>query len=214
MSSGAPDAAMSESGYVLVFDGGELALYGPDGAEVLTVAAVSGTPGSSPEDQTRSDYGPIPEGVYQVVPDEYRVGGPGGFFSRLGDWGDFAVDIHPIRETDTFGRDGFLLHGGSTRGSIGCIDVGPNDGAVYNALKDIEGSIRVEVKYDNPNAFKWTEGDYAGWDQPGGPPVDWSRPSAGFSMEADSAARSFNMEEYHKVEDTPGYTYDETWSSR
>jgi hypothetical protein len=38
-------------------------------------------------------------------------------------WGDFRLTIHPFRTTDTFCRGGFFIHGGSTPGSIGCIDL-------------------------------------------------------------------------------------------
>jgi hypothetical protein len=213
MSNETSDSGMSDSGYVLEFDGGELTLYGPDASELLRVDACSGVPGSGPEDQARSDYGPIPEGEYRVFPDEYRVGGPGGFFSRvLGqDWGNFAIDVHPDSGTETFGRTEMLIHGGFTRGSKGCIDVGPNDEKVYEALKDIDGSLKLKVEYDNPNAFDWKENEYVGWDQPGGPPVDWKRPDPG-SMEKDHQDRTFNMEEFHKQPlDDPGYIYDESW---
>lgn len=38
-------------------------------------------------------------------------------------WGDYRWALKPKKGTDTFGRSSFYLHGGSTPGSIGCIDL-------------------------------------------------------------------------------------------
>ena len=38
-------------------------------------------------------------------------------------WGDYRWALEPLKGTNTFGRDSFYLHGGSTPGSIGCIDL-------------------------------------------------------------------------------------------
>ena len=33
------------------------------------------------------------------------------------------MSIHPFTTTETYGRGGFLLHGGSNPGSAGCVDL-------------------------------------------------------------------------------------------
>jgi L,D-transpeptidase catalytic domain len=163
------------NGYWLNFDGGELTVHAPDGQTVMTLPAVSGKPGSNAADQDKRDYGPLPEGTYRIEASEFLIGGPGRF--SLGDWGSFAIDLHADGGTDTHGRSGFLIHGGVERGSAGCIDVGPADKDLYAALKDVAGPIYVTIRYDNPNAFNWVEGDTA-WDVPAGIPQwhNWARP--------------------------------------
>ncbi|WP_162629258.1 DUF2778 domain-containing protein [Moritella yayanosii] len=41
-----------------------------------------------------------------------------------GDWGDWRIRLYPEKNTKTFGRDGFFIHGGDINGSAGCIDIG------------------------------------------------------------------------------------------
>ena len=41
-----------------------------------------------------------------------------------GDWGDWRIRLKPLQTTDTHGRDNFFIHGGDTKGSAGCIDIG------------------------------------------------------------------------------------------
>jgi hypothetical protein len=139
-------------GYSLHFDGAELTVTSPSGDSIATYPAVSGKPGSEASFQNQEDVGPIPEGTWQFEPSDFLVGGPGGIGS-LADWGQYAVDLRPANVTDTFGRDKFLIHGGIERGSGGCIDVGPNDKALYDTLKNVSGPVYVTVRYDNPNAF-------------------------------------------------------------
>lgn len=74
--------------------------------------------------------GPIPVGMYYIDPADLSDPNIIGDLARNyrpdspGDWGDFRVRIKPFSSTNTFGRDGFFLHGGSYSGSAGCIDVG------------------------------------------------------------------------------------------
>lgn len=44
--------------------------------------------------------------------------------NTTGDWGDWRITLSPLSTTDTMGRSGFFIHGGSTPGSAGCIDIG------------------------------------------------------------------------------------------
>ena len=38
-------------------------------------------------------------------------------------WGEQRITIHPRHQTATLGRGGFFIHGGTTWGSAGCIDL-------------------------------------------------------------------------------------------
>lgn len=70
--------------------------------------------------------GPIPIGKYTANPKE--LSDPNVLqqvkLSFYGDWGDWNIPFHPKAGTNTFGRTGFYLHGGSKEGSAGCIDIG------------------------------------------------------------------------------------------
>jgi hypothetical protein len=66
-------------------------------------------------------------------------------------WGDYRWALQPKKGTNTLGRNSFYLHGGSTPGSIGCIDLITNseDFAKYYAKwKEKTGNKTIEVKID------------------------------------------------------------------
>ena len=110
----------------LYFDGSRLVMRG--GSKQYSYSAVSGFPGSrgnfdySPARQRLRNAGPIPEGVYWIRPDELWTN---AWYKRASTaaWGNYRITIHPFISTTTFGRGGFFVHGGSVRGSIGCIDL-------------------------------------------------------------------------------------------
>ena len=60
------------------------------------------------------DKGPIPRGKYSLnikdLDDPNFVWDIGR--QLTGDWGDWRIPLNPVEGTKTFGRDGFLLHGG------------------------------------------------------------------------------------------------------
>jgi hypothetical protein len=163
------------NGYWLNFDGAQLTVHSPGGQVVANLWAVSGRPGTRASDQDKENRGPIPEGTYMFEPSEFAPPVP-----MFGDWGNLEVKVTPTAGTQTFGREGFHIHGGIERGSAGCIDVGPSDQALYDALRDVAGSVYLTVRYDNPNAFNWTPGDTA-WQPPGGMPRwadEWGPPES------------------------------------
>ena len=92
---------------------------------------------------SKRNEGPIPIGTYYIVPSELSDPSVPGDFTRRtqGDWGDWRVRLHPSRSTNTFGRDGFFIHGGDTPGSAGCIDIG--GGLFGNNLTD---SLRDAIR--------------------------------------------------------------------
>jgi RHS repeat-associated protein len=81
---------------------------------------------NKPDCARQRDSGPIPPGEYSIGTDEITNPGFLGDLRRnfLGDWGDWRAPIHANPGTQTFGRGGFLLHGGRKAGSKGCVDVG------------------------------------------------------------------------------------------
>jgi hypothetical protein len=93
----------------------------------------------------KRDKGPIPPGSYtaditqlsnpNLLGDLYR----NRPFGRGADWGDWRVPLVADPETKVLDeqgipRTGFFLHGGSLRGSAGCIDVG--GGILGNSFTD------------------------------------------------------------------------------
>jgi hypothetical protein len=66
-------------------------------------------------------------------------------------WGDYRWTLKPKAGTDTLGRNSFYLHGGSTPGSIGCIDLVTNSGdfaKYYEAWKKRTDKETIDVKID------------------------------------------------------------------
>jgi hypothetical protein len=141
----------------LVFTGDTLKVFDEHGNEVIRIAAYSGLPGSTPLDQNRANFGPIPEGTYWIDPSEIRklTDNPGARFPggavyepNLDSWGRYRVPLHPDAGTNTHGRSGFYLHGGTMIGSQGCIDVGHVNDSLLAWLKEAGcKKIKVVVKY-------------------------------------------------------------------
>lgn len=87
--------------------------------------------------------GPIPLGTYTADPQQISEG---GFFRNLlGDWGNFRVPLKADPDTETFGRNGFFLHGGKKPGSAGCIDVGGSDTDLFKHLHNAPGLVPIVV---------------------------------------------------------------------
>ena len=144
----------------LLFNGKTLSIV-EDGKNVFSVPAVSGRPlddGSfdyTLERQKKGSTGPIPEGKYSINPKAtqkwveqsylqrtaaiFKAGSwPGGLFA----WGYRRTWITP-NGAQTYGRNGFSIHGGTTRGSAGCIDVTTNEVKFFYELQ----------KYSNLNSI-------------------------------------------------------------
>lgn len=127
----------------------------------MTVPATSGRGAcennNSSTCQSASFEGPIPIGMYYIDPSDLSDPNIVGDLARTyrpdspGDWGDFRVRIESFSSTNTYGRDGFFLHGGGYSGSAGCIDVG---GGIFGnrqtdllklAIKASTGPIFLQV---------------------------------------------------------------------
>lgn len=116
----------------------KLKVYAP--CRIYTIKASSGILDcmDKPSCVKIRDKGPIPPGTYWIKPKEmskatiYRrmsnfVRGFSDDSSYGSDWGDWRITLHPDASTDTFGRNGFFIHGGKQKGSKGCIDIGGGD---------------------------------------------------------------------------------------
>ncbi|MDE2427495.1 MAG: DUF2778 domain-containing protein [Burkholderiales bacterium] len=123
----------------LHFNGQRLQALGS--MKMISFSAVSGRTNDgkfdySSDRQHVPDQGPIPAGEYWIQLSElqenawYRLRNP-----RFA-WGDYWITIHPYPSTETFKRGGFFIHGGSTPGSAGCIDLSLNMNRFVAALAD------------------------------------------------------------------------------
>ncbi|TSD87794.1 DUF2778 domain-containing protein [Mycobacterium sp. KBS0706] len=125
-------------------------------------AAVSGREGhQSPREQNVADTGPIPAGTYLGDFSEFqdrRLGqstvdwvagnlGRGQWRGNEMSWGNYRLWLRPLRNVNTFGRDGFTIHGGWYPGSAGCIDLTGNMDDFAGRLRAYGQSVTVDVIY-------------------------------------------------------------------
>ena len=127
--------------------------------------AASGAPGwQNPSNQSVPNKGPIPEGTYTMDTDEIQsiedrsfwdavkgfFGGgkwPGGKSS----WGEERAWVDPINGTNTYNRGGFSIHGGSSFGSAGCIDLEKHVKDFMDAARGTgQKEMSVDVDYGFP----------------------------------------------------------------
>ena len=153
----------TKPGQYAVFNGKTLTLY-VDDKPVRSWDAVSGRPGyQSPEYQNRKSTGPIPAGTYVarqeqlqfmdlrgmivgtavIINKDWSGKWPGSYYS----WGNSRVWLEPSKETNTYGRDRFSIHGGMWPGSAGCIDMTGQIGQFTNWLKSTGKDLLVYIKY-------------------------------------------------------------------
>jgi len=131
----------------------------------------------------QENAGPLPEGQYSVGPLETRSGQPEeisgleAFWYKLTNqfedptednksfckntiisrvaWGNYRLRITPTGGQDMYNRDAFYLHGGSLRGSHGCIDLTDDmeDFAKFFGVwssANKQKTMPMIVKYKNP----------------------------------------------------------------
>ncbi len=115
------------------FDGKTLTVHVGDG-HTIKFDAMSGKPEyQDPKYQDMKDGGPIPEGVYVARQEEIQHITPYGLVAGIADagtwpgslysWGSSRIRLEPSKETNTYNRGGFYVHGGWEQGSNGCIDL-------------------------------------------------------------------------------------------
>lgn len=142
-----------------VFDGRSLTLYRSDGSIVGSWPAISGKNGDQrPSSQNLPFEGPLTEGRYSFSTGNVQpmttldatkgVVRRGLFPGSLPAWGTERVQLVPD-SNPTNGRGNFFIHGGLAPGSAGCIDLGPNERAYFDAVRSTgESSHEVIVRYD------------------------------------------------------------------
>lgn len=147
----------------LTFNGARLCWNWLDGGKPpVCWKAVSGRSGyQAKEHQNLRDKGPLPEGTWLVKQGEYqrmperslleqlvnelgRGGWPGGESS----WGRHRIWLSPKVGTETHGRSGFSIHGGSDPGSAGCIDLTSNMESFARMFRKYGRDLELMVKYE------------------------------------------------------------------
>ena len=64
-------------------------------------------------------------------------------------WGNNRAWLEPDQHTNTYGRKNFSIHGGSTPGSAGCIDLTSEMDNFSKKIKDYGQDITLRVYYPN-----------------------------------------------------------------
>lgn len=160
----APDVRRAPDNHYLRFDGRYLKLF--NGDEVVKEwPAVSGRENfGSSADQGKKNYGPMPEGTYDIKQSRYqtispvnRIAGPFGMGEWQGgvrSWGTESVWADPTPETVrnglTLGRTDMAIHGGTIPGSAGCIDLTSQMGDFGKALRRLGRDLKLYVDYNPP----------------------------------------------------------------
>ncbi len=122
-----------KDGQYAVFDGKTLAVYDA-GEKVAEWSGVAGREGyQSSEYQTLASTGPLPSGIYVARKNDFQeidrfnqaIGwlGIGKWKGSTMSWGKSRVWLEPAKETNTYDRGCFSIHGGWEPGSAGCIDL-------------------------------------------------------------------------------------------
>ncbi len=116
--------------------------------------ATSGLPGSTPADQGRADYGPLPDGLYTARFDKtLDIESAQGLWDQLKwiikspRWGYIVTPLEPLPATETYGRGDFSIHGGFFPGSKGCIDLTSRNSDFHVLMRLYKRNLTVVVKY-------------------------------------------------------------------
>ncbi|WP_211346771.1 tlde1 domain-containing protein [Actinokineospora cianjurensis] len=145
--SGLADAAVE-----MVFDGATLTLGTQSWVAVSGHPDAAGAFDYSPARQRLEGVGPIPAGVYWVDPSQMVDLSSRWFYASRyeGPWGTHRITVHPFDTTHTFGRGGFFIHGGSTPGSAGCVDLTSSASAFARALSTVPLNTKVKLTVRYP----------------------------------------------------------------
>ena len=157
------------------FDGNNVDLYKygqSNGNRLLNGQLQGNLNGQSGDDyhqgsiyQNVANHGPIPEGTYYANQDQRQSLTLKDVALKLGEklgintnqksnwsgyptaWGTKRVWLQPDTNTNTYGRSGFSIHGGLSKGSRGCIDIPWQTGKLSNYLDGCQDSVPVYVNY-------------------------------------------------------------------
>ncbi len=117
------------------------------------------------------NYGPIPEGKWHVNQNSLQnfddlstkdkiISGIGGITKKIGmplgkwpgtefAWGKHRIPLQPDTSTNTQGRTNVFLHGGSSLGSAGCVDLAKNMDDFLDEYKKYGRDMLLNVFYPN-----------------------------------------------------------------
>ena len=149
------NSTLTDADIQLNFDGQALSMSGGSSG---TWAGVSGRPDASggfdysPARQRMLDVGPIPAGGYWLDPSQLVDLRQRWLYSWRYEtaWGTHRITIHPFDTTHTFGRGGFFIHGGTSPGSAGCIDLTTNMAALASRLAATPPARKVKLTVSYP----------------------------------------------------------------
>ncbi len=144
----------TNKGQFAIFNGKNLSIYQND-KKIASWGGVSGRKNlQNPEYQNLKSKGPIPEGVYIGRKTDYQERKDSGFFRRYynwqggeNSWGKSRLWLEPALETNTYGRNGFSIHGGKDPGSAGCIDLTSQMKNFSKWFKNNGKDLIIIVKY-------------------------------------------------------------------
>ena len=171
-----PQQTSNDPNCYMTFDGQNLGLYKYgqyDGNRLVNGQLQYNLDGQSGGDdyqnrafQNIPNKGPIPEGTYwanqnqrqditafdAVIGTFYPVAQALGFKGGAwkggpAAWGVRRVWLQPDTKTNTYGRSGFSIHGGLTKGSAGCIDTPWQTKQISNFMDGCQDNVPVYVKY-------------------------------------------------------------------
>jgi hypothetical protein len=146
--------------YSLRFDGAKLTLQ-ENGRPIKSWPAVSGRPGTQGQQhQIWMGHGPLPHGDYAISVDEIQqienwedvigrldFAGITNWRGGRPSWGNYRAWLTPKPGTQTYGRGGFAIHGGSDPGSAGCIDLTDEMDEFVDMMRAL-GHNQVDVMVD------------------------------------------------------------------
>lgn len=147
VSEGFTNTPRSMFGGTIVAGNGDLCLYDANDNLTGLYPYTSGVSGVT--DPSIRDKGPIPPGGYTLNSGDISEANGLRYLLRnnpWSDWGHYRVPLVPDPNTDTHGRGGFFLHGGSRPGSLGCIDVGKGEAQLFPELQQNGENYRLIVK--------------------------------------------------------------------
>ena len=151
----------------MVFDGQNLGLY-RNHKQVDRLEAQSGQDGyQSARYQHVPNKGPIPEGTYYAKQSQRQnvdafnavVGAIAPIAEKIAGkklvnwsggpvaWGLRRVWLEPDSQTSTYGRSGFSIHGGLSKGSAGCIDIPWQTNRLSDYLDECQDIVPLFVNY-------------------------------------------------------------------
>ncbi|MGK5093523.1 DUF3892 domain-containing protein [Deltaproteobacteria bacterium TL4] len=138
----------------LLFDLKYLYLKAQNGRIKRKWKATAGNQGSTAQDQYKSDYGPLPEGEYEVRFDKtLDFENSKSLWDKLKwivkspSWGFVNTPLYPSKDNEMYGRGDFYIHGGTTPGSNGCIDLADKNEDFHILLRLYHRNFRLIVQY-------------------------------------------------------------------